>query len=340
MIDGRARSPGSMTISGSTTSDASAAIVRSHSRFSTTVSYYSIETIDTYVSISDRPGRRKPASSSAMALLQGTPWSAGLLLSIASATSQQPTSEEAFLRGLKEYSHGALDDARMSFEACLKHDPARTDCMTNLGSVLVDIGGVDDHALAEKLYRTVLEIDPAHSDAAFNLALQLQDRKTDQAALREAAALYVEVVAADSTRWDAWANLGSALAALNDRPLQATRAFQRGIVELERSHELMSGEPSEDEVRCQGGPAIVRLLAIALAFRMQSSTYESRPQLAYLADMYYKYGTHLAMLSDEQCASYAADSTSLLVGIDSHDGSQKSTSDVGNSICIENAQNI
>eukprot|EP00965_Chrysotila_dentata_P005965 195746-Pleurochrysis_carterae.AAC.2 len=62
--------------------------------------------------------------------------------------------------------------ARSAYMGCLKHDAGRTDCTTNLASVLVDIGGQE--ALAEQLYRRVLELDPTQIDAAYNLALLLQ----------------------------------------------------------------------------------------------------------------------------------------------------------------------
>ncbi|KOO24445.1 hypothetical protein Ctob_002014 [Chrysochromulina tobinii] len=173
--------------------------------------------------------------------------------------------------------------------------------MTNLGSVLIDLGGEDNDARAEELYRMVLAIEPAHSDAAFNLALQLQDRKTNDA-LREAASLYLEVVAADPKRWDAWANLGTALAEVRDRPLQATRAFQRAILELERMHEASEGEPAEES-----------------------------DDATYLAELYYNFGIQLSGLSDEQCATYAAEPTSLLMGVEPGDAS----SAVSSSVCVD-----
>ena len=227
------------------------------------------------------------------------------LLTALTAQNARDASERAFIRGLNEYRTGDLEPARDSFEACLQHDRSRTDCMTNLGSVLIDIGGEQNDALAEQMYRTVLEADPAHSDAAFNLALQLQDRKTD-VALREASTLYLEVVAADPQRWDAWANLGTSLAEVRDRPLQAARAFQRAIVELERSHDeaVSESKPIEEE-------------------------------LSYLAELYYNYGLQLAALDRKLCAAYAAEPTSLLIGVEPG-GDVDGKVDL---VCLENAQN-
>ena len=101
-------------------------------------------------------------------------------------------------------------EASEAYNICLKLAPERTDCATNLASVLVDQG---NEALAEGLYRRVLAIDESHADAAFNLGLLLQDRKTD-AATREAAKLYQVAVAKEPARWDAWANLAAALSEL------------------------------------------------------------------------------------------------------------------------------
>ena len=118
--------------------------------------------------------------------------------------------DEAFLAGNMYYGEGRLDEASEAYNICLKLAPERTDCATNLASVLVDQG---NEALAEGLYRRVLAIDESHADAAFNLGLLLQDRKTD-AATREAAKLYQVAVAKEPARWDAWANLAAALKAL------------------------------------------------------------------------------------------------------------------------------
>lgn len=221
------------------------------------------------------------------------------------ALPSNPDANWQFMRGLDLYRDGSFEAARVAFESCIRLDRTRTDCMTNLGSVLIDLGGEDNDARAEELYRMVLAIEPAHSDAAFNLALQLQDRKTNDA-LREAATLYLEVVAADPKRWDAWANLGTALAEVRDRPLQATRAFQRAILELERMHEASEGEPAEES-----------------------------DDATYLAELYYNFGIQLSGLSDEQCATYAAEPTSLLMGVEPGDAS----SAVSSSVCLENAQN-
>ena len=138
----------------------------------------------------------------------------------------------AFQTGNAHYARGELEEAREAYHACLREQPERTDCATNLASVLVDLGPQNE-ALAEALYRRVLAIDENHADAAFNLALLLQDRKTEEAT-RECVALYQVVVAADPQLPDAWSNLASAYAELRN-PVQAVRASQRAIVLLEQA---------------------------------------------------------------------------------------------------------
>ena len=79
----------------------------------------------------------------------------------------------AFQTGNAHYARGELEEARDAYHACLREQPERTDCATNLASVLIDLGP-ENEALAEALYRRVLAIDENHADAAFNLALLLQ----------------------------------------------------------------------------------------------------------------------------------------------------------------------
>ena len=100
-------------------------------------------------------------------------------------------SEPYFLLGIRAYTSGDLQQAHDAFTQCLELEATRTDCMTNLASVLVDMG--NDQA-AEELYRAVLAVEPDHADAAYNLALMLQDRRNDEAAISEAVHLYKRVV--------------------------------------------------------------------------------------------------------------------------------------------------
>ena len=52
------------------------------------------------------------------------------------------------------------------------------------------------------------DADPSDTDVAYNLAMLLQDKRSE-AANTEAAGLYTLVVQTEPERWDAWANLVS-----------------------------------------------------------------------------------------------------------------------------------
>ena len=169
----------------------------------------------------------------------------------------------------------------------------------------MDLGQAE---LGEQLYRRVLAADSKHGDAAYNLALLVQDYRTEEGS-REAAALYRIAVLADPTRWDAWANMASALSDVGEEPLAAIRAFQRAIVQLETTREG-GGGGTEDTAAMDG----------------------------YLAKLYYGMGTSLAKLTEEQCAELATEPGSLLVGVDGA-GRTTAGAGAGAELCVENAQN-
>ena len=52
------------------------------------------------------------------------------------------SSEPFFMEGLRAYEAGNLQVAHDAFARCLSLKATRTDCMTNLGSVLVDLGNL------------------------------------------------------------------------------------------------------------------------------------------------------------------------------------------------------
>jgi len=182
-----------------------------------------------------------------------------------------------FLQGWHSYQRGDLQAANDAFAHCLDLRPTRLDCRSNLATVLTELG---ESERAEELFRAVLAAEPGQLDAAFNLAMLLQDQRTE-AMTREAVRLYRRVVAAEPARWDAWSNLAAAAASLADEPMEATRAYQRAIVELERTHK--GQEPSEVEV-------------------------------GYLTRLYYGLGTQLSGLSPALCYHFATDVSSLFGG--------------------------
>ena len=220
------------------------------------------------------------------------------VLAVASGTN------EAFQAGNAHYARGELEEAREAYNECLREQPDRTDCATNLASVLIDLGPQHE-AFAEALYRRVLAIEETHADAAFNLALLLQDRKTDEAT-RECVALYQLVVAAEPQLWDAWSNLASALTELKV-PVQAVRASQRAIVLLEQAQQAAGGA-SDDAADTM------------------------------LGKLYFLLAMALVDLTAEQCAEVASSPDSLMVGIDEHGNAEEAGVPLA-AVCHENALN-
>lgn len=196
------------------------------------------------------------------------PWQAPGMLSIRGAQQQQQQAEETeskslLTRGNALYLRGQLDGAVAAYSRCvsLGEFPWACDCAVNLGSVILDRDG--DEAGAEMLYRSALAAaeygnwpvpegakkDPPgrpalsffHVDAAHNLASLLQTMaaaatKSDdrQRSLRQAAELYRKVVLTDESRWDAWANLGSAMIDAGLPRLDAAKCLQRAILLAEK----------------------------------------------------------------------------------------------------------
>lgn len=215
------------------------------------------------------------------------------------------TGDEAFLAGNAHYARGELEEAREAYNECLKAQPDRTDCAINLASVLVDIGPQHE-ALAETLYRSVLAADDKYAaDAAYNLGLLLQDRKGDEAT-REAAIMYQRATSSDPRRWDAWANMATALSQLKFNK-RAVEPFQRAILILEETQQAAPDQAVEgtDE---------------------------------YLGQLYYGLGMALAALSDEECAELAAAPETLLIGLDAEGGASAVKGSAAR-ICRENALN-
>lgn len=221
--------------------------------------------------------------------------------------------------GNDAYGAGDLPQAAAAYEACLAQSytsdnndlssSVRNYCAINLASVIVDMED-GDLGRAEELYRMALKADPSDGDAAFNLALLLQDRKT-QATTRECADLYQIAVTADPSRWDAWANLATALVELSEQPLYAIHAFERAILLIEQ---IMAeqGQAGEDPARD-----------------------------VYLSKLYYGYGMTLSELSPEACQILAAAPNTLLIGSNSNRNRNKNdqTTTTNAIICLENAQN-
>jgi len=212
-----------------------------------------------------------------------------VLLLLSGPARSRDAAASLLARGNGHYQRGELARAVAAYEACLQLEPgglpsAAADahfvpCVINLASVLVDLGGHEQRA--EQLYRVALAAEPEHADAAYNLALLLHDRKTEEA-VEEAATMYRVAAEAEPERWDAWANLAAALKELRREPLGALHAYERAILVLESAEQAGGGEG--------GGEG------------------------SYLSKLYYGYGTLLADLSPEACGALAAQPQNLLLG--------------------------
>ena len=112
------------------------------------------------------------------------------------------------------------------YEACLALDPNERYCNINYATALIDMNElgeeVNDDTMKEErlskatsILRHVLSLHPNDADAAFNLAVLLQDSSHSEETTRESAKLYqIAVEATDNDgmedRWDALANLAAA----------------------------------------------------------------------------------------------------------------------------------
>lgn len=154
------------------------------------------------------------------------------------------------------YLQGHLDEAFSLYTSCVEAGefPWACDCAVNLASVVLDRDG--DLDKAEQWYRRALDAAEKgawgasagqayfHVDAAHNLASLLQTRADDahkiedrRRLLYEAAVAYKSVVLADDSRWDAWANLGSAMLDAEGPKLDAVRCLQKAILKAEQVEE-------------------------------------------------------------------------------------------------------
>ncbi|KAL3914025.1 MAG: hypothetical protein SGPRY_007773 [Prymnesium sp.] len=106
----------------------------------------------------------------------------------------------------------------------------------------------------------------------------------------------------DPTRWDAWANLASALSDAGEEPKQAVRAFQRAIVLVEGSERSGGGEGEFND---------------------------------YLAKLYFGLGNALISLTPSQCLELASAPDSLLIVGEAGEGRDAEGRSL---VCVENAQ--
>ena len=179
--------------------------------------------------------------------------------------------QSVFVRGLHAYENGDLHAAHDAFAQCVSSS-RRLDCRSNLATVLAALGSREE---AVKHFRAVLAVEPNHADAAFNLAGLLHAQAggvptAEEAHLRGVAAK------ADPSQWELWSQFASALTAINQAPVIATRANLRAITELQRGH---------------GG---------------------SKEEEGHLTELYYALGIQLAELASAECADLAPELSAVL----------------------------
>ena len=262
---------------------------------------------------------------------------------------------------------GDYPAAIRSYEACLALDPDERYCNINYASSLVDDyvvhrnngsegeegggGGDDDDdddadaerreertAKAVSALRRVLRLHPRDGDAAFNLALLLQDTSKSEEVTRESAALYQIAVRAmeddrtdgggyggyggDDRRWDALANLAAARQELGEHfgPYGSIRCYERSIVLLEgilqeynAYIDMMVNEYEYDDGDDDAGGGTTMEEYDEEGYRNAQTRVLAMS--AYASKLYYGYGTVLSELSPSDCSrlTTAAEQESLLI---------------------------
>ncbi len=229
---------------------------------------------------------------------------------------------------------GDYDAAIRSYEACLALDPDERYCNINYASSLIDgynesgggradddDDGVDDvkrgrMARAMSVLRRVLALHPRDGDAAFNLALLLQDTSKSEETTRESAALYQVAVEAMETdpdddggrSWDALANLAAARQELGEHhgPYGSMRCYERAIVILEGMSQgyneyidrMVNDHDAENVEYDEEGYQYAQTQVLTMN--------------AYASKLYYGYGTILSEMSTSECVRLMAEEDSLL----------------------------
>jgi len=240
--------------------------------------------------------------------------------------------------GNNALSSGDLAKAIQHYESCLSFDSNERYCNINLASTLIDMNEIEqDESIKEErttraisTLRHVLKSFPRDADAAFNLALILQDTSKSVEITREAAKLYqIAVEASEEDRWDAYANMAAAKQELGDFTGRygARRSYERAIVLLEgmkQEYEKYIDQMVNDED------------AETREFDEEKFN-EAQEQVnalnQYLSKLYYGYASILSELSGSDCLKLMKEESLL---IDVQDGVDEKSSKV---VCESNAVN-
>lgn len=236
---------------------------------------------------------------------------------------------------------GNFPTAIEKYESCLRLDPDSRYCNINLATALIDMNESEtDEAIKQEhttkaisTLRHVLTKHPKDGDAAFNLALLLQDSSHSEDITRESATLYQIAVEAteaedgEDDRWDALANMAAAKQEIGEFLGQygARRSYERAIVLIEGMAQeyniyidrMVNDEDSANtEFDEQGvNEAQIQLNAMNI----------------YLSKLYYGYGTVLSELSGADCLRLMTEESLL---IDIQDGSDEESA---KQVCKTNA---
>mmetsp|Transcript_11790 Transcript_11790/g.25948 ORF Transcript_11790/g.25948 Transcript_11790/m.25948 type:complete len:621 (+) Transcript_11790:56-1918(+) len=273
--------------------------------------------------------RRLPSILASIAFILSTTTSS---TSSVTASTTYSEYEEKINHHLQEGNNalatGDLPLAAEHYESCLKLDPNQRYCLINYASTLVDLNesSADANETKEQrlekaisLLRQVMTLHPKDGDAAFNLALLLQDSSRSEDFTKQAANLYqiaVEAsIAEGEERWDAWANMAAAKQELGQftGPFGARRGYERSIVFLEQMVEeqqswiddVLNGPEAESLEWDENRYHEVQTEIIAMN--------------AYLSKMYYGYGTVLSEFTGEDCLKLMDEETLMLDMIDGID---------------------
>ena len=237
---------------------------------------------------------------------------------------------------------GDFPTAISEYQSCLDIDPEHRYCLINYASALVD--SVDptesDDVRSERsskamdMLRQVLKSHPTDGDAAFNLAILLQDTSRSEETTREAAKLYQVAVESSiesgEERWDAWANLASAQQELGVfiGKFGAHSCYERSIIYLEK---IVNGYQSDlDEML--HSPHAEQIEWDEARYEELSAELWHLNHL--LSKMYYGLGTILSELSPNDCLHLMNQETLLIDAVDGQDDEEQAKN-----ICNANAVN-
>ena len=114
------------------------------------------------------------------------------------------TVEEMFQYGVNAHQNGKLKEAEKLYKSILDVDPQHLDANNNLGILLFSLGKTQE---AEKIYKKVIELKPDHLNACNNLGILLHELDR----LDEAEKLYRKAIKIKPNYAEAYSNLGNTL---------------------------------------------------------------------------------------------------------------------------------